>query len=1038
MSTNNPPDAPTPDPTPSTETQWPPEDYRKWVHSQVANRLLLLITGLTLGLFSAVAVAFWVVQTDRFNRLEAHLEETLEATSKNAIKTDIEQIVAPWREEIQAIPTEIQKVSNDLRATLNQDIKTEVLQNIVDLSDIVDDTRDEMNEAAKTEIEEIVASPDFANQASRLLHDMLDETGAVQDVILMEALERASDTAEPDSVRALALQLYTLLHGGDRTSEGVPPLREMFLDIVTSEGSDSRFPPNLLSIILQFYPLGEHRSEECQPQAEPTSNLCLVWDMAVIQEVLDLLGTMHDYSSHRRELQSFFARIPPDAMSRVVAWIRTTPNIALGHDVLLSTLNSGDVRVLERAIPDVAQIASLPRQPGIRRIALETLSTLDPYAPIKLTTRAHSLKLLLAGASDVELQSAFGTGSLEIFSSERPYVSDDGIVSRHEPLTELLRDSVVTLLRTGARVTSNDNPYGPSQGEEVADWDDVLLASFRSAQIAKGEVLAYAAWSMRMIVDAEHGSVNSAADKMLQAPLPDLFKDELPRTLFTFAVRHASDNAVAVFSREYPDLWLGHGGGPPALHLTRSLVRRSIHTEPHVYRWIADFLRSEPRDQRFADHLLDAVLNTSPDSTPRSRLTAMARTALAGLTADTLDLSLAEILTRELTRRAAADETFWDAAAAVEDSGLLAAGLIDRLPTANRAALSELADQLPWIGTPPDTATETITGTPATVAVAHATPELSAGGNWHLLQVHEYLGLSITKLPEGVELSLMDANRENTIFRTSADARHPLVYLYLQPGSYSLGLRVTGTGPADQSLPVTVSFFKGPRPLTVGLPTDAVVVRGSTDFEFDSGTQSGEAWLAVELDRGTTITVATAPMQGLTVEELDMMDQVFRAFLYSDDPRGHAAELMRERLDILSKNLLAREVHPSSLEYVDYYRFEDLLYDAEDEAYSLWEDGALDQSDVEAFEAALMELDHIVWEMYGNDSDTYLTLLDPHTRNELASNDDVDSSLYSQLSFTSDQSREVLVQVSSCCVQPFRSGERFLLRVVVEPSLGQR
>ena len=144
----------------SDPTGWPPRDYRDWVHSQVANRILLRIGAIGIGSIIVLAGGYITVH------------DRLLESSQNAVRDLVVEQVRPT-------------------------IRNEVLFQIMDKSELVEDAKGQIDSAVNDSIGRIFSSEQFTKTASRHLHTMLDRTGGPQDIILNKALARAADPVSP-------------------------------------------------------------------------------------------------------------------------------------------------------------------------------------------------------------------------------------------------------------------------------------------------------------------------------------------------------------------------------------------------------------------------------------------------------------------------------------------------------------------------------------------------------------------------------------------------------------------------------------------------------------------------------------------------------------------------------------------------------------------------------------------------------------------------------------------------------------------------
>ena len=348
-----------------TKTQWPPEDYRAWVNTEVGSRVFFRFAAVGVAAVIAVGTAFWAIQS-------RSLED-----AKGAIGVEV-------RDNLQnQLTNQVEDINQDLKET----VTLEVLRNIIDHADIIKTAQKEI----RVEINKIVESEEFTNQATEILYKMLRETEAAQEIILMEALSRAKNRDLPESTRALGLQLYALLHGGDHSSEDVPPMREMFLTILEDENREANFRSKLLAVILQHYPLGKYESNECAIESPPIVDPCLAWDTRILQEVLSLLNDDRKYTLLEETFNDFVSRVPSALTGDVFAWARNNENMHTSRNILKAAMRSGDADVLAEMVSKTALLTVERTRPELRIAGFEVLGSLDPYAPIDRKVRSKAL-----------------------------------------------------------------------------------------------------------------------------------------------------------------------------------------------------------------------------------------------------------------------------------------------------------------------------------------------------------------------------------------------------------------------------------------------------------------------------------------------------------------------------------------------------------------------------------------------------------------------------------------------------------------------
>ena len=260
---NNPNGGTTADDIPTTLSR---TEYREWVHSQVANQMAMRIGAYGVGLLAvvlatSVGIHAWFLRDTR---------------------DDIETAV-------------VLKVEPTIRET--------ILVELIDRTKLVEEAKTQINTEVQREVTKTVASifdsDEFVQEASTNLNRFLKETGGPQDLILNNALERASDKNESERIRAFGLQLYTLLHAGKRASRDVEPMRKMFAQILGTAKQKDPLPPKLLIVILEHYPLGEHGTDDRASECMQYIDECKEWDAQSVTAILSILDAEQEYPGGR-------------------------------------------------------------------------------------------------------------------------------------------------------------------------------------------------------------------------------------------------------------------------------------------------------------------------------------------------------------------------------------------------------------------------------------------------------------------------------------------------------------------------------------------------------------------------------------------------------------------------------------------------------------------------------------------------------------------------------------------------------------------
>ena len=362
-----------------------------------------------------------------------------------------------------------------------------------------------------------------------------------------------------------------------------------------------------------------------------------------------------------------------------------------------------------------------------------------------------------------------------------------------------------------------------------------------------------------MAVDmAKNHRVEWAADKLLSASIPNLLTDNASQLLSQFAVEQSSASAFYRFAGDYVNLWLSQEPSSSLIRLASALIARDANSE-EPFNWLKQVLSGE-HNEKLYDHLLDALQGRHivPDSKDkRSRLRTVANRIAEGVFGGTSELVVSEILVDELVRRVNIDHSFWDVTAAIEDSGLFAA-LADPGSIEDFSKLSLLKEIMSWVGTKIESGDQLGSDVETHNLSVATNPEArDRGGEWYRVQAEEPSMFGVTNIPEGIEMVFMDQDRSRVIARGSRHSNDKSFEVHLMPGHYALAVRVHETREPDSEIEVIMNVERAPHKLSIGESSQPVQISESTEFLYDSGSDSGRAWLAISLEKGTILQVET-------------------------------------------------------------------------------------------------------------------------------------------------------------------------------------
>ena len=378
-------------------TTGPPKDYREWVQSQIANRMLLRLSGIGVGSLALFLGGYFTLQ-----------DWLLEGQRPDIVANVISEI--------------------------QDDIKSAVLEQIINQSELIEAAEDQITAKDSRILSDIVRSDEFSKQSTDVLLERLREDGTAVQIILQEALQQAL-TGQTVASRALGLRLYALLHAGERASAGVEPMRKMFVQIVESHTQANPLSPKLLEVVLEHYPLGEHPTEE-RFQCSRSIEDCVEWDRRVIQATLSRLDAESEQSVDTSSaiFREFFEKVPPDLVETVISWVRrraSGPKAPSAQSVLFAIAGSTNDDVLSRAVPGMAEFVVAQGRPELRPLGLEALARTKPDADLMPTVRKDAISRLWGAASARDRNDAF---SAAVFREVTAETTDRFLAGAPRPL----------------------------------------------------------------------------------------------------------------------------------------------------------------------------------------------------------------------------------------------------------------------------------------------------------------------------------------------------------------------------------------------------------------------------------------------------------------------------------------------------------------------------------------------------------------------------------------------------------------------------
>ena len=275
--------------------------------------------------------------------------------------------------------------------------------------------------------------------------------------------------------------------------------------------------------------------------------------------------------------------------------------------------------------------------------------------------------------------------------------------------------------------------------------------------------------------------------------------------------------------------------------------------------------------------------------------------------------------------------------------------------------------------------------------------------------------------------------------------------MYLPPGAYAIAFRVVEVQEEDSSLQVELSGQVAPQMVATTSKNDPTEVSDSGKFLFDSGEESGEVWLSVNLGANSRVAVETSAVNGAQrgrvavstiVELLEVMYPLmyveFVDYVRMVEPIGYGilGDRMRSRsrASNLGWDMLIRNFRGLAEPDFDRELFEIVLRQVSD----IWPDESASDPVVERYLRQLLigfnpDLGRIVTRSIGvSQVDSYIRIWDAETDTELVSDDDGGSESNAKAEYETKVPRDLLIQVVRCCTEPFGPGQKLVLDVAIE------
>ncbi len=828
---------------------WPEAEYRSWVQSQVASRILLQFGGVTAA--TLVGAYLWI---------------------NDQIQDERQSIVDELRLEFST------QIQTSVGETLGADLPGEVARQLLDQSNLIDEAVAILREEWPETVDNLVQEDEFIDTASAAVFSALQSRAASQRIILDEAMRTMGDASSSPATRALSVEIFALFYPGVRSVRSDTPIMREVLHGVLRNSVDEHggLPEEVIYAVLENYPIGpatvtEEESGDCGPVGEICENL----DSDVIGLVLELLQYTDPSPDEQAVLGSFFDQIPQRQVVRALNWAIYSENQALQEAILASLLGTDDISTRSTAVEQLAvSLEANPESTGFR-FAAQTLASLDTDLELFRSSRDFALQRVWAAIepevtrSHFEFELGFGgvhddfVRNLTSYEANRrlqpptepvfvndsswggtPQFQQAGTVYRDE-----LSDALLALLRPG-RGDDHEHSGG------LEEWD----ITFERTIGRDNRRLALQTMAIAVQRDASRGlDVRAVADRLLGEARDARSVDH---NVLAIAITHAGDEPFsALVDQDYEKTWIDLGGSPVPSRSALAAFNRLI-SDGRAAQWLAALVVDvDTMDDRFEEHLLRTFAKAVEDrlSTRQFPGLPLERALRASLAAQQSRLiegtELTELFLGQLLLASANEADYWPVAAILENTQALLGAPGDQ--SDNGEIIAELRARYPWIGRPLGGDVTLVSMDPSASALQLEGEVLDAfGGRWFRLVVPSVMSVRIAGATDG-QVVLFDRERSQTVNRHSGSPDDPEFLTLLQPGEYAVHWRQRTETEGRLALSLNQDVIG---------PGDRTNLRTVTagDYRFFSGTEGGEAWLRVSL----------LPSQTLAVETFELMSDL--------------------------------------------------------------------------------------------------------------------------------------------------------------------
>jgi hypothetical protein len=835
-------------------TKWPPADYREFVQTQIASKMIVRLGGIGITTIIALSSAYIGLQ----NYFNASYKAELTAGIKKEVVGDL--------------PVYISK-------------------QIVESAKLVQNAEDQLKKGLGKAAQGVIDSPDFQRDLNAKVFKGLEEGGALQKIILAEAWDKAK-TGKSDAVRSLGLQLYALFHGGERISSDPQKMRANFVTLAAGDDVTVQ----LMGAILRHYPMGEHGDAECKKDEVA----CAESDRLMVVNVLRRLAGANSYfDQFREDYVGLLSRIPRNLQDDVARWIRKEGKTK-AQAILTGWARTPSSEFSENAARIMSDFATEDDR-QLRLAGLQGLAAMGPDINLHRGTRALVFSQLFA-KTKVSKESILanrsgsqGSGSPSLAGSPTlPPIPRPSANSAEDFERELVGRVAVNMLRAG-----RDDTGKAADVKQDNDWTAVVLSTLKPAPGADLEPAVLRAWLARIGDDARRNlDVSWAADVLLEDSNEAMTKSLAIRRVYAETIQYASPDRFQAFANRYLEQWSSRQPQESDVVIQAILKRDGAPSTKTPYAWLTKALSTPTELLRGA--LLSEVM-FADRSWPKlngaewfNELARAGREALASNSGEKVELSrilLAQIeyyLTRVGEPRLRMTES-------VETSDLLAFNLtnVDQMELLKRVRV-----HFPWYG-------ERLAALSPALKISKAgeerLPVYSSVAQsperavlWWSLTIPAEHNIEIKSPGSASSFVLFD--RQRTTPKAYSDPGKNLFLSGLEAGEYALMLR----NAADQALDDSVSVVASIGPIVVGPKSRSspLELSGNRRMEFRSGEGGGQLWLSLVLEAGAEIKLETSeakiesdPLARRLLQEYGLTSAQLTRIL-----RGPSAESLRQRL----------------------------------------------------------------------------------------------------------------------------------------------